>query len=184
MPLALAAGVLLLIGLMALFRQPVPVLERIRPLLIQLRPLTTALPPVPRHRTRFARSTTGREASPAMSRVEAHTPVPISGITVPAPPPLVLLHEPSFYTDLGRALRTPVKPPLIQNGDSYRSVYGGAVFKAGGMCSEMRTVQIGPSPSNRATVAYPGSCPGEYRPDMSDEMLQWAQDYAHHHPPP
>lgn len=89
------------------------------------------------------------------------------------------------YSDLSKALVTPSPPAAMHNGDAYRSVYGSPVVKSGGRCLTLQTLQVGLSPSARATVAFGMPCPGEYRPSMADELKAWADKEARkHHLPP
>ncbi|MGA9855412.1 MAG: hypothetical protein WBR29_09080 [Gammaproteobacteria bacterium] len=97
----------------------------------------------------------------------------------------IILTKPSSITPLQQALNAPRKPETMQNGGSYRSIYGGVILKSGGICSELQTIQIGPSPSNRVTIAFPGHhCAGDYQPSMADELSKWVDQEAKRHPPP
>jgi hypothetical protein len=88
------------------------------------------------------------------------------------------------FTPLQQALNAPQKPSTMHNGGSYRSIYGGVMLKSGGMCSELQTIQVGPSPSNRVTVAFPGHhCAGDYQPSMAEELSKWVDQEAKKHPP-
>jgi len=90
---------------------------------------------------------------------------------------------PSFMP-LQQALNAPRKPGTMRNGDSYRSSTGGVMLKSAGMCSEMQTIQVGPSPSNRATVALPGqNCADDGRSSMAEELSKWASQEAKKYPP-
>lgn len=62
----------------------------------------------------------------------------------------------------------------MHNGDAYRSEYGFDVISAYGRCGELKTIQIGPSPSVKANVGFLMPCPGEYKPSMADELKAWA----------
>ncbi len=75
---------------------------------------------------------------------------------------------------LEKALQFQPKGPILRNGEAYRSINGYTVQKSNGICSELQNLQIGPSPSNRTTVAFPIPCPGEYQPSMSEELSKWA----------
>lgn len=75
---------------------------------------------------------------------------------------------------LEQALQAPRKPATLQNEEAYRNIYGGIVVKSNGVCSELQTIQIGPSPSSRTTVALPGHCSGDHQPSMDDELSAWA----------
>jgi hypothetical protein len=89
------------------------------------------------------------------------------------------------FTPLQQALNAPRKPETMQNGDSYRSIYGGVILQSDGMCSELQTIQTGPSPSDQATIAFPGHrCAGNYLPSMADELAKWADQEAKKQPPP
>jgi hypothetical protein len=89
------------------------------------------------------------------------------------------------FTPLQQALNAPRKPETMQNGASYRSIYGGVMLKSGGMCSELQTIQVGPSPSNRVTIALLGQhCAGDYQPSMAEELSKWVEQEAKKHPPP
>lgn len=102
-------------------------------------------------------------------------------------PPTASAFQPQVfnpYSDLDKALTAP--PPALQmkNGQSYRSLYGDNVVKMGGVCSEIHNIQVGLSPSNHATVAFPGSCRGAYKPSMADELKAWADTEARKHHAP
>jgi len=95
------------------------------------------------------------------------------------------LHKIPAATPLQRALIAPRKPASMQDGESYRSLYGGVMLKSDGLCSELQTIQMGPSPSNRVTLAFPGHhCAGDYQPSMGDELSKWVDQEALKHPPP
>ena len=83
-------------------------------------------------------------------------------------------HKIPAATPLQQALNAPRKPASMQNSESYRSIYGGTIVKSDGVCSRLQTVQIGPSPSNRMTLAFLTHCPGEYKPSTGRELLEWA----------
>src|SRR5579863_1653012 len=90
---------------------------------------------------------------------------------------------PSF-TPLRQALNAPREPETMRNGDSYRSSTG-VMLKSDGMCSELQIIQIGPSPSNRATIALPGqNCAGDDQPTMAEELSKRASQKAKRYPPP
>jgi hypothetical protein len=90
-----------------------------------------------------------------------------------------------ILTPLYQALNAPRNPETMRNGDSYRSSTGGVMLKSDGMCSEMRTVQIGPSPSNRTTIAFPGqNCAGDDQSTMAEELSKWANQETKKYPPP
>lgn len=96
-----------------------------------------------------------------------------------------MLHKIPTTTPLQQALNAPRKPASMQNGKSYRSLYGGVTLKSDGLCSELQTIQMGPSPSNRVTLAFPGHyCAGDYQPSMAEELSKWADQEALKHPPP
>jgi len=97
----------------------------------------------------------------------------------------LMLNKIPIVTPLQQALNAPRKPESMQNGGSYRSIYGSTILKSGGMCSELQTIQIGPSPSNRVTIAFPGHhCAGDYQPSMNEELTKWVDQEAKKHPPP
>ena len=91
-----------------------------------------------------------------------------------ANPPEILLPRTAADADLQRAMQAPRKPPVMRNGESYRSIYGGTIVKSHGVCSRLQTVQFGPSPSNRTPIAFLTPCPGEYQPSAGRELLEWA----------
>lgn len=94
-------------------------------------------------------------------------------------------NRPMQISPLQQALNAPRKPENLQNGGSYRSIYGGVMLKSAGICSELQTIQVGPSPSNRVTIAFPGQhCGGDYQPSMAEELSKWADQEAKKHPPP
>ncbi|MHB8424588.1 MAG: hypothetical protein ACYDB9_05445 [Gammaproteobacteria bacterium] len=89
------------------------------------------------------------------------------------PSEILLPHTPAD-ADLQHAMQTPRKPPVMQNGESYRSIYGGTIVKSHGVCTRLQTAQIGPSPDNRTTIVFLTPCPGEYKPGAGRELLEWA----------
>ncbi|MHB8404967.1 MAG: hypothetical protein ACYDCJ_06065 [Gammaproteobacteria bacterium] len=96
-----------------------------------------------------------------------------------------LLNKTPAVTYLQQALNAPRKPASMQNGKSYRSLYGGVTLKSDGLCSELQTIQMGPSPSNRVTLAFPSHhCAGDYQPSMAEELSKWADQEAQKHPLP
>ena len=92
------------------------------------------------------------------------------------PPEFILQQHPPPDTDLWRALQAPRKPPAMRDGGAYRSVYGSAVVKSGGVCSELHRLQLGLSPSNTITLGLYVHCPGDYRPGMGEQLLEWAEN--------
>ncbi|MDE2197144.1 MAG: hypothetical protein KGJ56_08145 [Gammaproteobacteria bacterium] len=64
----------------------------------------------------------------------------------------------------------------MRDGEAYRSVYGSAVVKSGGVCSELHSLQLGLSPSNEVTLGLYVHCPGDYRPGMGEQLLAWAEN--------
>jgi hypothetical protein len=120
------------------------------------------------------------EASP-VKPVASPAPLDMSlpGLTF-APPAASGFAPHAFnpYSDLSRALAAPPPLPTMQNGDAYRSAYGFSVIQADGRCAELKTIQIGPSPSVKANVAFAMPCPGEYKPTMADELKAWADKQA------
>ncbi len=101
-------------------------------------------------------------------------------------PAQLLSNKPAPVYPLQQALNAPRKPETMQNGESYRSIYGGSVVKINGQCIEMRAIQVGPSPSNQATIAMfsPLECPGDHKPTMEEELSNWAEKEAQKHQPP
>ena len=91
------------------------------------------------------------------------------------PPEFVLQQHPPPDMDLWRALQTLRKLPVMRDGEAYRSVYGSAVVKSGGVCSELHRLQLGLSPSNTITLGLYAHCPGDYRPGMGEQLLDWAE---------
>ena len=89
------------------------------------------------------------------------------------PSEILLPHTPAD-ADLQHAMQTPRKPSVMRNGESYRSIYGGTIVKSYGVCSWLQTIQFGPSPSNRTTIAFLTHCPGEYQPSAGRKLLEWA----------
>lgn len=88
------------------------------------------------------------------------------------------------HSDLTRALRAPGKSGRLQQGQSYRSIYGDAIAKVGDGCASMQELQIGPSPTNRVIVEFSVDCPGEYQPTMTDALTAWAATAAKQRPLP
>lgn len=127
---------------------------------------------------------------PETSAVQPIAPPTTLDLSLPgltfAPPAASAFQPQGFnpYSDLDKALTAP--PPALQmkNGQSYRSLYGDHVVKMGSVCSEIRDIQVGLSPSNHATVAFPGSCRGAYKPSMADELKAWADTEARKHHAP
>lgn len=99
-----------------------------------------------------------------------------------------MLFLPDRFQDLSplkQALNGPRKAATMRDGDSYQTASGGVMVKADGMCSEMRSVQVGPSPSNRATVAFPGqACAGAVQPTMAEQLAEWVNQEKKRYPPP
>jgi hypothetical protein len=95
-----------------------------------------------------------------------------------------MLNKNPAITPLQQALNAPRKPKAMRNGQNYRSEYGGIELKANGLCSELQTLQIVPSPSNRTTGASPTACPGGHQSGMGEELLKWASHEARAHSPP
>ena len=89
--------------------------------------------------------------------------------------PGVFLESPADRdSDLARALRAPQKPAVMQEGQSYRSLYGDTIAKTGGGCVSEQELQASPSPTNKVTVGFVVPCPGEYHPTMGDALSAWA----------
>lgn len=87
-------------------------------------------------------------------------------------------------SDLARALRAPEKPMEMQQGQSYRSLYGDTIVKTGGGCVSEQELQTGPSPANKVMMGFMVPCPGEYRPTMGDALTSWAGKVAKKQPVP
>ena len=170
---------------------------RIRPQFMQLHLLApaVALPkPVIRARARRMRalqhSTFTRQTVPkpvvtprtgVVRPVRPRTTLDLSlpGLTFAPPAASALIPQAlERYSELSRALNAPPPPPVIHNGDSYRSVYGFPVMESGGRCLALETIQVGPSPSAHSTVGFGVPCPGGYRPSMADELKAWADKQA------
>lgn len=98
----------------------------------------------------------------------------------------LILIKPSQITPLRQALSEPRKPEPMQNGQSYRSIYGDTIQKINGKCVELDTIQVGTSPYSQMTIAmFPAvTCPGDYKPSMIDELSNWADKEAQKHQPP
>lgn len=94
--------------------------------------------------------------------------------------PGVFLEAPAERdNDLARALRAPDKPATLQEGQSYRTLYGNTVMKGiGGGCASVEELQASPSPTNKAMVGFSVPCPGEHRPTMADALAAWANKVA------
>ena len=99
-----------------------------------------------------------------------------------------MLFLPGRFQDLSplqQALNVPRKAAPMQDGDSYQTASGGVMMKANGVCSEVRAVQVGPSPSNRATVSFPGqNCAGDVQPTMAEQLAEWANQEKKRYTPP
>jgi hypothetical protein len=100
--------------------------------------------------------------------------------------PGVFLEAPAERgSDLTRALRAPEKPGVMQEGQSYRSLYGDTVMKApGGGCASMQELQASPSPTNKVMVGFSVPCPGEYHPTIGDALTAWAGEVVKKKPAP
>jgi len=120
------------------------------------------------------------EANPVIS-VPSSVPLDLNlpGVTfAPSAASAFVPHVVNPYSDLMHGVNAPAPLPGMQNGDAYRSEYGFGVIKAGGRCGELKTVQIGPSPSVKAVVGFAAPCPGSYKPSMGDELKAWADKQA------
>lgn len=107
----------------------------------------------------------------------------LPGMTLTLPPASAFVpHAFNPYSDLSRQLNAPAPRPTLRNGDAYRSIYGFTEAKMGGRCLELHTIQMGPSPSVRATVGYGMPCSGNPRPTMADELKAWADKQAAKNP--
>ena len=80
------------------------------------------------------------------------------------------------YDDLDRALQAPSKPGALRDGEGYRSLYGDKIVKSGDGCAAMEQVQVGPAA--KADVGFIVPCPGGYRPNMADQLAEWADKRA------
>ena len=90
-----------------------------------------------------------------------------------------------IFSSLQQALNAHLKAETMQNGDSYQSSAGGVILKVNGICSDVQTVQTGPSPSDRATITFPGqNCAGDYQPTMDEQLAKWAKQQEKNYPPP
>ena len=86
----------------------------------------------------------------------------------------VFVMEPRAYDELSRALRARDKSRTLQQGEGYRSAYGGAIVKSGDGCAAMQEVQVAPG-GIKALVGFAVPCPGSYLPTMEDELSAWAK---------
>ena len=98
---------------------------------------------------------------------------------------MVFLPNRVQVSPLQQALSAPRKAGTMQDGDSYQTASGGVMAKMGDTCTEMRSVQVGPSPTDRATVAFPGqACAGDDQPTMAEQLAEWADQEKKKHQPP
>ena len=106
--------------------------------------------------------------------------LPGSEFAPPAASPFVP-HVFNPYADLSKALAAPPPPATMHDGDSWRSIYGFTMAQAGGQCLALQNIQVGPSPSARATVGFGVPCPGNYRPSMAQQLAAWAARHSPEH---
>lgn len=79
--------------------------------------------------------------------------------------------------NLGRSLNLPVKAaPALQNNHAVRNIDGKTVIRSGNLCGSIETLQMSPSPTNKASVGRFTPCPGEYQPSLGDQLLDWAKN--------
>ncbi|MGH8371147.1 MAG: hypothetical protein ACRETO_00260 [Gammaproteobacteria bacterium] len=87
--------------------------------------------------------------------------------------------------NLQRRLNKPSKPiTALLNNQGYRSEYGETVIKSGNQCGRIHTIQMSPSPTNKATIGFLMPCPGEYQPTLGEQLLEWAGKQAKADRPP
>jgi len=202
LPLALLAALLVLSGLVFLpyrWWSPMPHPERVSILLNQPVPQSRAKAVKPKARPR-----------PTHAHVAPVARLPSVTITPPAPPvksPPVnweqqidsaAAAEARIHTSaqfnaprvkpldrhLERVLNAPRHVAQMKSGDSYRAADGSTIIKSGDRCGSIKTLQIGLSPTNKATVGTLVPCPGENKPTMGDELKSWADKRARQQPPP
>lgn len=71
----------------------------------------------------------------------------------------------------------------MQDGDAYRNAAGETVIKSAGECGRVQTVEMSPSPTNKATIGFLTHCLGEYQPTLGEQLLKWADTKQKPAPP-
>jgi hypothetical protein len=192
LPLAAIATLLALCGFVLLLMQPVP--PRVRPDTISIRLHAFAEPkqPVQRHeRTRVVTAVHGasnplRIPQPVLQSTErAASGLDLSLPSLPPATPVFLEPKPNRASrDLARTLNAPRKSvPDLQDGDGYRSTAGETIIKSGGECGRVHSIQMSPSPTNKATIGFFTRCPGEYQPTLGEQLLKWSDTKQKPAPP-
>lgn len=192
LPLAAVAALLALSGFVLLVWQPVP--PRLHPdsVSILLHATAASEPMVRRHNPARAAAS----IHSASHRVKVQRPVGLPpqhvasmlDLSVPPTPsaaPLFLAPKPAnTEQDLAGTLNAPRKQaPGMQDGDAYRNSTGETVIKAGGECGRMQSIQMSPSPTNKAAIGFLTHCPGDYQPTLGDQLLKWAETKQKPAPP-
>ncbi|HEX6549612.1 MAG TPA: hypothetical protein VF117_02985 [Gammaproteobacteria bacterium] len=78
--------------------------------------------------------------------------------------------------NLGRSLNRPVKAaPALEDNHAFRNIDGKTLIRSGNLCGSVETLQMSPSPTNKASVGSFTPCPGEYQPSLGDQLLDWAK---------
>lgn len=190
--LALLAAILVCLGFLGLLYRPAqPIVSRRVTSLFLQTPLSTKTA-----RRQFVHTP------------QLRSPAPVTPQMLQIPPPIVLetlqdlldagtrgypqeqwangvfVQQPQPYDELSLALREQDKPRTSQQGEGYRSEYGGAIVKSGSGCAAMQEVQVAPGGA-KALVGFAVPCPGEHRPTIGDQLADWAKKVrAEQLPPP
>ncbi|HET7649947.1 MAG TPA: hypothetical protein VFL15_04530 [Gammaproteobacteria bacterium] len=192
LPLAALATLLALCGFVLLLMQPAP--PRVRPDSVSILLLAAAASDQAgqRHKPAPVAAAVHRVSHP-LRRLQ-HDPAPLQrapGRPDPGLPPLPSA-APAFLQprparesgELARTLNAPRKlAPDLQDRDGYRSAAGEAVIKSAGECGRVQTIQMSPSPTNKATIGFLTDCPGEYQPTLGEQLLKWAETKPRPAPP-
>lgn len=135
------------------------------------------------HRTQVAPTPSINTAAPP----KLHRPALDLSIPVQPDYPAAFLSSKTAPSDreLQQTLNKPYIPASgLQEHQAYRSEAGETMVRSGDLCMRVHTVQMSPSPTNRATVGLLTPCPGGYRPTQGEQLLDWANRRAAVHPPP
>lgn len=193
LPLAAIATLLAMCGFVLLLVQPAP--PRVRPdtISIQLHAVAESKQPVQRHeRARVVTAVHGvsnplKVPQPVLPPTEyAASGLDLGLPSSPSATPVFLEPKPNRASRvLARTLNARRKPaPDLQDGDGYRSAAGETIIKSGGECGRVQTIQMSPSPTNKATIGFFTRCPGEYQPTLGEQVLKWADTKQKNLPQP
>lgn len=189
--LALVSALLAVCGFVLLLRQPA--LTHSQAAAISIRP--HAALPNRQPALRVLRSRSGVISK--LITVKPLRPIPSAppdlasrlDLNIPAPAP----GSPSFLPEsvqpmdrnLAQALNAPLSPwSDLKEGHGFTGEHGQTIIKSGSVCISMQTIQMSPSPTNKATIGFLVPCPGEYQPTLGERLLDWAEKHAAAQPPP